>query len=209
MMIRDYSKFDEHYAELLKDIYEQPNDEGHSRMAEEIISKWMPGLREIKNVLDVGCGTGFCSQYFKNYGVEYLGIAIGKPSIFPLIFDLDYNFTDFLDETYDLIFSRHSLEHSPFPLLTLMEWHRIAKKYLMLILPEPESYTYVGKNHYSVMNPRQIKWLLRRSGWEIFSKDYSEPTEMRYLCIKRPRLGSEGYVEILDADTLGKDQAFE
>ena len=209
MMIRDYSKFDEHYAELLKDIYEQPNDEGHSRMAEEIISKWMPRLRDIKNVLDVGCGTGFCSQYFKNYGVEYLGIAVGTPSIFPLIFNLDYNFTDFPDETYDLIFSRHSLEHSPFPLLTLMEWHRIAKKYLMLILPEPESYTYVGKNHYSVMNPRQIKWLLRRAGWEIFKKDYSEPTEMRYLCIKRPRLGSEGYVEILDADTLGKDQAFE
>lgn len=207
--MRDYSTFDKHYAELVQDIYEQPNDEGHSRMAEDIISKWLPKLKDVEYVLDVGCGTGFCAQYFKNYGKKYVGIAVGRPNIFPLIFNIDYNFTGLLDETYDLIFSRHSLEHSPFPLLTLMEWHRIAKKYLMLILPEPEYYTYVGKNHYSVMNPRQIKWLLRRAGWEIFNKDYSEPTELRYLCIKRPRLGSEGYVEILDADTLGKDQAFE
>ena len=81
-------------------------------------------------------------------------------------------------------FPRHSLEHSPMPLLTLMEWHRVARQYLMLIVPNPDYYTYIGKNHYAVMDKQQLSWLLRRAGWRVVAKDFSEFTELRFLCNK-------------------------
>lgn len=53
------------------------------------------------------------------------------------------------------------------PLLTLMEWARVSKNWLGLVLPAPEWYTYTGHNHYSVMNMEQIKNLLGVAGWNI------------------------------------------
>jgi hypothetical protein len=37
----------------------------------------------------------------------------------------DFHFIDSGGEIYDLIFARHALEHSPMPILALMEWHII------------------------------------------------------------------------------------
>jgi SAM-dependent methyltransferase len=93
-------------------------------------------------------------------------------------------FTDFDSESFDLVYSRHSLEHSPFPLLTLMEWHRIAKHWLLVILPNPEHYGWAGKNHYGVMNWEQAEYFLDRSGWKVIWDDKSEPSEIRLMCAK-------------------------
>ena len=104
--------------------------------------------------------------------------------------------SDWVPNFSTIIFSRHYLEHSPFPLLTLMEWHRVSKKYLCLVLPNPEYFTYVGRNHYAVMGDKtQIRWLLRRAGWKIIKRKYTE-FEYRYLCEKKERIGYEGWAEI-------------
>lgn len=206
MAQRNWDQIEKFYNELLPDIYEQPDNEGHTKLAKDVIDKWMPEIKDIRDVLDVGCGTGFCYEFFSLYHIEYVGIASGIRSEKPRIFDVDYNFSGYSDEDFDLIFSRHSLEHSPFPILTLMEWHRIAKKYLILVLPNPDYYTYIGRNHYSVMNKQQTKWLLRRAGWKVMETDYSEHTELRFLCEKMPRLGVEGYVEQLSTKIYEADR---
>lgn len=204
--MRNWDLIDQYYEELLADTYGQPEDAGHTDMAEDVIVKWMPKISDAKSVLDVGCGTGFCSQFFIQYKMEYTGIAVGVSSETPKILDLDYNFSMLPFESYDLIFSRHSLEHSPFALFTLMEWHRIAKKYLILVLPNPDYYTFIGRNHYSVMERQQVKWLLRRAGWKLLDKDYTEYTELRFLCEKMPRVGPEGYVQRLTEEVYEKDR---
>lgn len=206
MAQRNWDQIEKFYNELLPDIYEQPDNEGHTKLAKDVIDKWIPELSGIKTVLDVGCGTGFCHNFFALYGIGYMGITSGKFDVNKNIYKVDYNFTDFHDSDFDLIFSRHSLEHSPFPILTLMEWHRIAKKYLILVLPNPDYYTYIGRNHYSVMNKQQTKWLLRRAGWKVMETDYSEHTELRFLCEKMPRLGYEGYVEKLSTKIYEADR---
>lgn len=57
------------------------------------------------------------------------------------------------------------------PLLTLMEWHRVAKNWLGLVLPVPEWYTYKGLNHYAVMNIEQIQTLVDVADWNILWQD--------------------------------------
>ncbi len=72
------------------------------------------------------------------------------------------------------------------PLLALMEWHRKCNKYLGLILPNPEYWGWGGRNHYSVMNELQAKFLIDRAGFDVL--DYSETKyELRFLCMKKER----------------------
>lgn len=203
--MRNYLFFDRYLDELQQDIYEQPEDVGHTEMATEIIDKWMPLLPDVQTVLDAGCGTGFCKFVFNKYNLGYVGIDTNDIAPWGFMKG-DFTFSNIHDEMFDLIFSRHTLEHSPFPLITLMEWHRIARKYLMLIVPNPSHYTYSGRNHYSVLNVQQCKWLLRRAGWEIFERDYSNATEMRFLCRKQPRLGYEGYINELTGEIQTRER---
>jgi hypothetical protein len=162
--------------QLLDDIYPQPEDEGHIAMFKDSFKKWCLNI-DIKNVLDCGCGdTMFAKSYFEERGIAYTGINIGI---------MDMNFLEYSDEQFDCVFSRHSLEHSPFPLLTLMEWNRVSNHLLWLILPNPIEFGCAGKNHYSVMPPQQIEFLLDRAGWNIIWADFDEPKELRYMCEKK------------------------
>ena len=197
-MKRDYNNLDLYYDELLGDIYPQPMDDGHLKAMKDIIIKWITPLG-VSTVLDVGCGEGDSQKFFKSLSCTYIGMAHGQDVYLGFekgnfIFDLDFNFIPFDDNTQELIFSRHSLEHSPFPLITLMEWHRISSKWLCLILPNPEHYKYVGRNHYSVMNAAHAAWILRRAGWKM-RKVSVKKEEMWYLCEKAQRIGYEGWAE--------------
>lgn len=175
--MRDYRYIDEYLNKLLGDIYPQPEDPGHTKLAEEVINHWMARLgSSVKTVLDVGCGTGFCQSFFEKYGVHYDGVALGEDVIMARNADrrvrpMDFSFLEYDDEEFDLVFARHSLEHSPMPLLTLMEWARVGKSFLGIIVPAPEHYTFEGRNHYSVMTIPQISNILELAGWRPIWSD--------------------------------------
>lgn len=174
--MRDYSHIDSYLNELLKDIYPQPDTEGHIVLAQEVIDFWMGRLTACNSVLDVGCGEGFCQPMFEKYGVKYTGIALGQDvangkSKGRNVSKMDFSFLDFPNKSFDLVFSRHSLEHSPMPMLTLMEWRRVARAWLGLVVPAPEHYTFDGLNHYSVMTIPQLGSLLDQAGWKIIWQD--------------------------------------
>jgi hypothetical protein len=52
-----------------------------------------------------------------------------------------------------------------------MEWERVSKYWLGLVLPAPEWYGVKGINHYSVMHHEQIENLLARAGWKVLWND--------------------------------------
>lgn len=175
-MTRDYKHFDGHLNKLIGQIYPQPEDDGHTALAKQVIDAWMSKMTTCHSVLDVGCGTGFCQTMFERWDVKYEGICLGQDYIEATnlgrnVKKMDFTFLDYPDDSFDLIFSRHSLEHSPFPLISLMEWARVAKNWLGIVLPTPEWYTYRGHNHYSVMNMEQIKNLLDVAGWKLMWED--------------------------------------
>ena len=178
--MRDYSHIDKYLDDLLGDIYPQPPDPGHAALAQAVIDLWMSRLSGVKTVLDVGAGQGFCQPMFEKWGVDYTGVALG-PDVIPAqnagynVKRMDFNFLEYEDKSFDMVFSRHSLEHSPMPLLSLMEWSRVAVNYLGVILPAPEHYTYEGLNHYSVMaSPMQFVAVAARGNWKPIWTDIKE-----------------------------------
>ncbi len=170
--MRNYENIDGYINKLYGEIYPQPPDDGHTTLAQSVIDHWGSKMTTCHSVLDVGAGQGFCQPMFERWEMKYEGIALGEDVIIAQelgrnVKRMDFSFLGYSDNSFDLIFARHSLEHSPMPLLTLMEWTRVAKNWLGIILPAPEWYTFIGQNHYSVMNHAQIENLLDVAGWRI------------------------------------------
>jgi len=172
--MRDYTNLDRHLNTLASDIYEQPPDDGHTKLAEKVIDYWMSRMTTCHSVLDVGCGYGFCQDLFQKWNVQYEGVCLGEDYLRAKelgrnVKRMDFNFlNEYPDDSFDLIFARHSLEHSPMPTITLMEWGRVARNWCGLVLPAHEWYGFRGKNHYSVGNMEQIKnWIESSRVWRV------------------------------------------
>lgn len=190
-MTKDFGYLEIYLNSLLQDIYEQPPDDGHTQMALEAFNNWIPQVVGIKNVLDIGCGkTAFMEPYFTEQGIHYTGITFGREAVEAKktgrnVVNMDMNFLDFPDGSFDLIWARHVAEHSPMPLLTLMEWHRVCTMFLCLIVPNPDHYGRTGRNHYSVLYVDQWKFLMERAGFHVIWEDYSNTTEFRFMAEKK------------------------
>lgn len=194
--MRDYGYFDTYLDRLQEDIYPQPPDELQQQYGDDVINDWIRFLPDCTRVLDVGCGQGQFAQTFKNAGMTWQGITLGDDAQICWgngldVYQRDFSFLEiFPSERFDIIFARHCLEHSPFPVLTLMEWARVSRKYLCVVLPNPfgsiaRSHVgaYKGQNHYSVMTGEHFLWLAQRAGWHKI-KDYVNDFEMRFLLEK-------------------------
>ena len=182
-MDRDYKYFDQYYNELIQDVYHQPIDTGHLKLMEKFIENFVCSVNPY-SVLDVGSGDGYTRKILDEKGIHCEEVDIEQ--------GIDFNFLG--DMSFDLVLSRHTLEHSPFPLITLMEWHWVSNKWLCIVLPNPEHYTYVGRNHYSVMTSHHAGWLLRRAGWKTV-KFHMDKEEIWFLCEKYPRISYEGWAK--------------
>lgn len=190
--MRNYQNTERYLNELLASVYPQPEDEGHTNLANKVICHWMSRLTSCETVLDVGCGTGFTQSMFESLGVKYEGVALGEDvavaqGLGRNVKKMDFSFLDYPDESFDLVFSRHSAEHSPFPLLSLMEWHRVSKQWLGLVVPSPDWYSYKGQNHYYVLNMEQWKNLLDCAGWHpIWEEVDNLPPDEKHPEVTKP-----------------------
>lgn len=182
---RDYTRIDKYLDRLTKDVYPQPEDAGHTALSEECIETFVSQV-DMSSVLDVGAGEGFCQDIFNRHGITYAGVAVGEDvrvarSKGRQVIEADFSFLSSRDKSYDMVFSRHSLEHSPFPLITLMEWKRVARKYIAIVVPAPEHWKYRGRNHYFVLNRRQWKNLFETLGmnviYENVKRQHMSPTQ--------------------------------
>lgn len=173
-MKRDWSQVNQMYEHLLTSVYPQPPDAGHTLLASQVIVWAMGQIRNLspyKTFLDLGAGQGFLQEIVEGYGFDYLGVALGKDvweaqKAGKNVVEMDFNFLD-LPYMADIGLSRHSLEHSPFPIITLCHWKDYIKDYLIVVLPHPDWYRYRGQNHFSVAEEAQAENWFEQSGWEI------------------------------------------
>ena len=74
---RNYKHIDNYLTELEQDIYPQPPDIEHTKLAKYVIDNWVADL-DIRDVLDVGCGEAFCQPFFEEYELFYNGVCLGN-----------------------------------------------------------------------------------------------------------------------------------
>lgn len=169
------------YRELcLTHVYSEPDSTIHIDVMNVMIPKFVSeySLDKSKKILDIGCGQGYGMLKFKELGcIDVSGITLSNQDAEAarnrgfLVIEEDMSFQSAVNDTYDAIFARHSLEHSPYPLLTLLEFYRITKPggvaYIEMPSPKCSRDLESFDNHYAIMGSRQWTALMKRAGFTI------------------------------------------
>jgi SAM-dependent methyltransferase len=172
-------------------IYDEGESGFHKQITTQVVKEYIDPLNLPKDavVLDLGCGPGYFLDEMKERGYTNLtGITL-SPEDIKLCeskghkikpYDLSFlpQSDGYYDESIDLIFLRHALEHSPYPIFSLMEYNRVLKQggkiYIEVPAPDCDRKHEFNLNHYSIFGHNQLAALIQRTGFGIdVFKDFS------------------------------------
>ena len=165
-------------------IYDEGASPMHESLTAQMIEKYIDPLNLPKDakILDLGCGPGYFLDGMKARGyTDLTGVTLSPGDIKicesngHTIKKYDLSFLPqkdgYFDESVDFIFLRHALEHSPYPIFSLMEYNRILKQggkiYIEVPAPDCERRHELNLNHYSILGQNQLAALLVRCGFNI------------------------------------------
>lgn len=165
-------------------LYDEGDSEFHKVLTKQVVEKYVDPLALPKdsNILDLGCGPGYfldCMKEREYTNVVGVTLSAGDIKICKdkghTIKKYDLSFLPqsdgYNDETVDFIFLRHALEHSPYPVFSLIEYNRVLKQggkmYIEIPAPDCERQHEFNPNHYSILGSMQLGGLLMRTGFNI------------------------------------------
>ena len=165
-------------------IYDEGNSNMHQGLTTKVVEKYIDPLNIPKDakILDIGCGPGYFLDEMKNRGYTDLTGVTLSPGDIKICQDkghtikkYDISFfpqkDGYYDESVDFIFLRQALEHSPYPIFSLMEYNRILKQgsriYIEVPAPDCDRKHEFNPNHYSILGETQLVALLQRCGFKI------------------------------------------
>lgn len=165
-------------------IHDEGNSQMHDVLTKQIVETYIDPLELPKDahILDLGCGPGYFLDNMKERGyTNVIGVTL-SPGDKKTCEDkghtvkgYDLSFLPqkdgYYDESVDFIFLRHALEHSPYPIFSLMEYNRVLKQgskiYIEVPAPDSERKHEYNLNHYSILGHTQLAALLLRCGFNI------------------------------------------
>lgn len=148
------------------------------------IRRLKPWLKGEGPVLDVGCGTGWGTAIWRDYG----GLEVHGVEFQPAFADLatkrlglkvlkgSFEELPFPDKTYQLIILRHVLEHFLDPVRVLTKIHRILKTggYVLIIVPNGDGlgrrifhryWAWAPPSHIYTFAPNSLNKLVETTGF--------------------------------------------
>jgi SAM-dependent methyltransferase len=171
----DFQRLEEFLAERAKDLYAEPITDIHTGITREMIGRIhaMKVLPRQPVVLDIGCGQAPAFPLMTESGWHWVGITRGPDYEICrakglAVYEMDQSFLDFPSESFDLVWARHVLEHSPFPYFTLTEYARVMQRggYAYIEVPQEGTVCHHenNPNHYSILPPSMWLSLFKRVG---------------------------------------------
>ena len=180
-------------------IYSEGESQFHKQLTTEVTKTYIDPLNLPKDakILDLGCGPGYFLDEMKVRGyTDLVGVSLSPEDVKicedkgHTIKKYDLSFLPqkdgYYDESVDFIFLRHALEHSPYPIFSLMEYNRVLKQggkmYIEVPAPNCERQHEFNLNHYSILGEAQLLALFMRTGFDtnIFNSiefDLGSPDE--------------------------------
>lgn len=167
-------------------IHDEGDSQMHSMLTKQVVETYIDPLNLSKDahILDLGCGPGYFLDEMKERGYTNLTGVTLSPGDQENCRNKGHNIKGYdlsflpqkdgyYDESVDFIFLRHALEHSPYPIFSLMEYNRVlkqgAKMYIEVPAPDCDRRHEFNLNHYSIMGHNQLAALLVRCGFDIDS----------------------------------------
>ncbi len=164
-----------------------------------------------KNVLDLGCGSGYlCQKVFLEGGNKIYGVDLKEPKFFEddtkwiyLNLDLDQkNWSFDLKEKFDLVFAFDILEHLSSPYYFLKNCKEKMKENSFLIITTPNIFSWErwknpiawsGANdpeHKTLFSRYSLEFLLNKTGFKVES--ISSPIRsLKKWNVKHPQVGGQ------------------
>jgi SAM-dependent methyltransferase len=156
----------------------------HDTLTKQVVTQYIDPLNLPKDakIMDLGCGPGYFLNAMRERGyTDLVGVTLSPGDIKICednghkIAKYDLSFLPqkdgYYDESVDFIFLRHALEHSPYPIFSLMEYNRVLKQgskmYIEVPAPDCERKHEWNVNHYSILGEQQLAALLVRTGFDI------------------------------------------
>lgn len=177
-----------YYDHVLGTVYTEGESAFHKTITHDVIERFIQpmSLAPDARILDLGSGPGYFLDKMKELGYTNTeGITLSIEDYNTCVSKghrmrrADMNFLADRDESVDLLFCRHSLEHSPFPYITLLEYNRVLRPngrlYIEVPQPDCEQAHEDNKNHYSIMGRKMWLSLLRRTGFDVSWHEYEFP----------------------------------
>lgn len=165
-------------------IYDEGESTFHKQLTTKVVNDYVDPINLKKDalIMDLGCGPGYFLDEMKERGYTNLVGVTLSPNDIDLckskghtIKEYDLSFLPqkdgYYDESVDFIFLRHALEHSPYPIFSLMEYNRVLKQgskiYIEMPAPDQDRKHEYNLNHYSIFGTAQLAALLERTGFTI------------------------------------------
>jgi SAM-dependent methyltransferase len=164
------------------EAYSEPDSHMHMTLIDKMLPEFARFIPERKTrLLDVGCGQGYASLKFRELGYQQLtAITLNDEDVEAtrkrgiVCYKMDMTFLGFEDKTFDALWVRHALEHSPFPYLTLLEFNRVLTPggfiYVEMPMPDTPRVLENWPNHYSIFGEQMWTSLFNRSGFKNIVK---------------------------------------
>lgn len=177
-----------YYDHVLGTVYAEGESPFHKTITHDVIDRFIEPMKLAKDakILDLGCGPGYFLDRMRELGytnTEGLTLSVEDHnscvSHGHRVRHADMNFLKDADESVDMLFCRHSLEHSPFPYITLLEYNRVLRPngrlYIEVPQPDCEQQHETNKNHYSILGRTMWLSLLQRTGFDVTWNEYEFP----------------------------------